>query len=591
MTDGAAPMTAWPADYAEAFARDPGGLALLPLAVWWLVVLGWVVTTDRLGQDAVTRRLNPGLWGMLLAFPFLAMAILAWWIPVFWFGLLLMLTAWWGPMLAYSRVRNRSVSAGESILTPAHARRLLSQGLGRFGIELPESGAETMSLLPAVTLAADPSAAAEEQARRQRAMAEMPGQADASRLLAEAVAVNASGVLFDLVGDRIAVREEIDGVWHPRRAWVTKRERMKRFEQCVEADPLARPQADAIRDAVIAACGIDPRVPKSRRSGRFGIKIDGKPWVGKVSTRAAGNTEQVLVRWSPQVPPFKTLADLGMKDTIAERLTGLLALEKGLVIVAVPGGSGGSTTFEVALQSADRLVRNFVAIEDAASPHREVQNVKPYRFDAKAGVTPVQALEKALREYPQVIVAPELADGQLASALVASAEAEQFVVVALQASGAVDGIDRLLQLGVDRQKLATSLLAVVSQRLLRRLCPKCREERPTPPELLAKLRASAATFPHVFTASKEGCRLCHGTGYRGRTGVFEIAGGQTVRMAIAKKVDQDTLLKAAVKDGMRKLSDASLRLVVDGTTSLEERQRVFQPAAKPAAAAVKGAKQ
>lgn len=590
MTDGASPMTAWPTDYTEAFARDPGGLAILPLAVWWIVVLGWVVTTDRLGQDAVARRFNPGLWGMLLAFPFLAMALLAWWIPVFPVGLLLMLLAWWGPMLAYSRVRNRVVSAGESILTPSHARRLLAAGLGRFGVELPDSGTEAMSLLPAVAIAADPSAPAEDQARRQRAMSEMPGQADASRLMAEAVAVNASGVLFDLAGDTIAVREEIDGVWHPRRSWITKRERMKRFEQCVEAAPLPRPQADGIRDAVIAACGIDPRVPKSRRSGRFGLKIDGKPWVGKVSTRAAGNTEQVLVRWSPQAPPFKTLADLGMKDAIAERLTGLLALEKGLVVVAVPGGSGGSTTFELALQSADRLVRNFVAIEDAASPQREIQNVKPYRFDVKAGVAPAQAIEKALREYPQVIVAPELADGQLASALVACAEAEQLVVVALQASGAIDGIDRLLQLGVDRQKLAESLLAVVSQRLVRKLCPKCREERPTPPELLAKLRASAETFPHVFAASKEGCRLCHGTGYRGRTGVFEIAGGQTVRLAIVKKVDRDTLLKAAVKDGMRKLSEAAMRLVVDGTTSLEELQRVFKPSAKPAAAAVKGAK-
>lgn len=590
MTDGGSPMTVWPTDYAEAFTRDPGGLAILPLAVWWLVVLGWVATTDRLAQDAVARRLNPGLWGMLLAFPFLAMALLAWWIPSFPVGLLLMLLAWWGPMLAYSRVRNRGVPDGEAILTPSHARRLLAAGLGRFGVELPESGAEGMSLLPSLSLAADPSAAAEEQARRQRTISEMPGQPDASRLLAEAVAANASGVLFDLAGDTIALREEIDGVWHPRRCWVMKRDRRKNIEQCVEAAPLPRSQADGIRDAVIAACGIDPRVPKSRRSGRFGLKIDGKPWVGNAMTQASASGERVLVRWSPQAPPFKTLADLGMKDAIAERLTGLLALEKGLVVVAVPGGSGGSTTFELALQSADRLMRNFVAIEDAASPQREIQNVKPYRFDARAGVAPAQALEKALREYPQVIVAPELADGQLASALVACAEAEQLVVVALQAPGAIDGIDRLLQLGVDRQKLAESLLAVVSQRLVRKLCPRCREERPTPPELLARLRASAETFPRVFAASKEGCRLCHGTGYRGRTGVFEIAGGQTVRLAIAKKVDRDTLLKAAVKDGMRRLSDAAMRLVMDGTTSLEELQRVFKPSSKPAAAAVKGAK-
>lgn len=574
--------TAWPAEMVETFVRDPGGLAILPAVIWWIVVAGWVMTTDRLSRDAVKRKEDPDFWNPLLAMPFFTAALLAWWIPWFIAGLFLMLLAWWGPMVAYATSRNRRAARNEQIITFGHARRILSGLLERVGVEIDAEAGDGTPPPPAVVLGADAGASAKDQESRSAAASGSPGFAGVSRLISDAVTANASAVLFELAGQETSVREEIDGIWHPRKIWEQKREKFKRFEQCVAAPPMPRQEADAMRETLLLLCGADPRVGRPRFSGRFMAKIDGKPWMGRLLTQSSGNTEKLLVRWDPQAAPFKTLGDLGMSEPDAARITGLLNLEKGLVIVAAPPASGGSTSFDRIVTAADRLVRNFVSIEDAASPPREIQNVKPYRFDVAAGTTPVQALALAMREYPQAIVVENLKDPDLARELVVRAEAEQLVVVGMQATDAVDAIQRILALGVERHLLAASLLGVVAERLVRKLCPKCRAEQPTPPELLVKLHTTAERLPHIYVPSKEGCRLCHGTGFRGRTGIFEVAGGPTVRLAIEKKVDVKTSQKAAVKDGMKPLADSAMRLVVDGRTSLDEVQRVFRSSAKGA---------
>lgn len=570
----------WPTELVEPFTRDPGGLALVPIAAWWIFVLGWVATTDRLSQDAVARGMPAGTWGMVLAFPFLAVALLAWWLPSLLVAIPLMLVAWLGSMFAYARVRNAGLPAGETILTVSHARRFVEDALGGVGISLPGSESASKAIIPVVSLAGDSTAAADEQARRLQAASGLPGFADAVTIISEAVNVGASAVLLELVGEQVPVRQEIDGVWHPLKAWEWQRENRKRVEHCVPAPPIPKPQAAGIRDALLAVAGVNPRAVKAKASGSFSMKLDGKPWLGRLATQRSAAGETFVVRFEPQAIPFKSLGDLGIAEELAGRITGLLALEKGLIAITSPASSGGSTTLDRALNSADRLLRNFSSVEDAALPYREVQNVKPFRFDRRSGGTPLAALQQALREYPQVLVAADLQDPELAAELVSRAEAENLVVVGFKATDAIDGIGKLLALGADRQKLAASLLGVVSQRLVRRLCPKCREERTTPPELLVRLKMMPDQLPSIYAASKEGCRLCNGTGYRGRRGVFELAAGDTVRLAIAKNADRAVLQKAALKDGMRPFSEAAMRLVAEGVTSLEELQRAFRTPGK-----------
>ncbi len=570
----------WPTELVEPFTRDPGGLALVPLAAWWILVLGWVATTDRLSRDAVARGMPAGTWGMILAFPFLAAALLAWWLPSLLVAIPVMLVAWWGPVFAYARTRNAKLPPEETILTISHARRFLGEAIGSLGISLPGSESASSVPLPLVSLAGDSAAPAEEQARRLKAASALPGFADAATIIAEAVNVGASAVLLDLVGEEVPVRQEIDGVWHPLKAWEWQREKRRRVERCMPAPPIPKAKAAGIHDALLVLVGVNPRAVRAKSSGRFSLKVDGKPWLGRLATQRSAAGETFVVRFEPQAIPFKSLGDLGIGEELAGRLTGMLALEKGLIAVTSPASSGRSTTLDRAVNAADRLLRNFISVEDAASPPREIQNVKPFRFDRRTGGTPLAALQQALREYPQVLVAADLQDQELAAELVSRAEAENLVVVGFGAADAIDGIGKLLALGADREKLAASLLGVVSQRLVRKLCPKCREKRPAPPELLVRLKKTPEEMPTVHVASKEGCRLCNGTGYRGRSGVFELAGGDTVRIGIRKKADRTVMQKAAVRDGMRPLSEAGMRLVAEGVTSLEELQRAFRSPGK-----------
>jgi type II secretory ATPase GspE/PulE/Tfp pilus assembly ATPase PilB-like protein len=264
-----------------------------------------------------------------------------------------------------------------------------------------------------------------------------------------------------------------------------------------------------------------------------------------------------------------------MPEPVARKMTEVLTLTNGLIVLSAPPGQGLTTTFTQVVQSADRLMRDFVVLEDAAAPLKEIQNVKPFRWGGKEKVPPVAALEQAMRGYPTVIVVPDLRDGPLAVEL-GKLAADVLVIVGLQATDALEVVDKLRGLGIPRDVLARVLLASTAQRLIRRVCPKCAESYTPAPELLARLKRSAEAVPTLKRGSSQGCAACSGTRYLGRTGLFELAGGPTFSKAIAAKVDRVTLQKAAARDGMQRLLDAGVALSVEGVTSLEELQRALK---------------
>ena len=278
------------------------------------------------------------------------------------------------------------------------------------------------------------------------------------------------------------------------------------------------------------------------------------------------------------LPPFapKKLEDLGMPSALANRVRELIGMEKGLFVVSSPSAAGCSTTFDTLLLSADRLLRDYVSIEEVGAPPSEVQNVKPMKYSARAGETPISALTRAMLEYPSAIVTRDLTDAALAGELMKLADDKQLVLVSVRAADAIDAIQKLLDLGIPRDLLARCLLGSLSQRLIRKLCVKCGEPVPSPPELLQRLKMTAEALPTVKRASPHGgCQVCFGRQFVGRTGIYELAAGPTVRQAIAQKVDPKVLRQAAIKDRMRPLAEEGLGAVAAGVSSLDEIQRAF----------------
>ena len=582
----------WPGTSPEWLTRDAaGGLAILTLVCWWAWIAAWAATSAWIFRDSARFKIRPEFWTACAVFPFAACSLLAWWIPWSAAGQALMALAWLLPLFLYSRVRNPKAPPAESIFTIAHLRRAWSAGLKLMGVKV-KAPAIVDNGLPWVTLVATAAETPEENQKWQEGAAAMPGFETAKKLLQEAAAARASTMIIEAAADGIRVGHAVDGVTGPSRAVKTPAKgsgKSNQAEVWADAPPLDAAIGNAGLAVLRTIAGAEAAKLSGEKDSGFTIEVDGKKRPCRLSTRATKTAKQVVI--TIEIPPFapKKLEDLGMSGAMAARVRELIALEKGLFVVSSPPATGCSTTFDMVLLSTDRLLRDFVSIEDSGSHHQEVQNIKPVRYSAAAGEAPLTALKAAMLEYPRAIVTRDLLDKELAGKLVELANDQQFVIVSLQATDALDAVQKLIDLGIPRDQLARCLLGSLSQRLIRKLCTKCGEPLPTPPELLQRLKKTAEELPEIKRASPHGgCRFCAGRQFIGRTAIYELAAGPTLRQAIAQQVDVKVLRQAAFKDGMRPLSDEGLAVVATGLTPLDEVQRVF--AAKKEAGAVAGSK-
>ncbi|MFM8803326.1 MAG: ATPase, T2SS/T4P/T4SS family, partial [Planctomycetia bacterium] len=485
---------AWPSASPEWLSRDAGGgVALLPLVCWWLLVAAWATTSDWVFRDANRFKVRPEFWTALAIFPFAAAALLAWWIPWSAVGQILMALAWILPLYLYGRERNPKAPQAESIFTRVHLRRATRAILGRLGVKLKAEEVVDNGL-PWVKLLASSAQSPEENQKWQAEAAAMPGFEQATKLLQFAVAARATTMVVEMAADGFRVGHEVEGIPGPARGMTAAAKgagKARQPEKWGEAPPLDAKTGAAAVEALKIIAGTAAATLGGERDAGFTIEVDGKKRACRLAERATKTGKQLVI--TLEVPPFapKKLEDLGMSAAVANRVRELVALEKGLFVVSSPPASGCTTTFDMVLLSTDRLVRDFVSIEDSGSPAKEVQNVKPVRYAAAAGEKPVQALKTAMLEYPRAVVTRDLADGELAGKLMELADDQQIVIVSMRAADALDAIQKLLALGIKREQLARCLLGSLSQRLIRKLCPKCGDPIATPPELLQRLGRTA----------------------------------------------------------------------------------------------------
>ncbi len=569
----------WPSASPEWLSRDAdGGVALLPLICWWAWIAAWAATSDWVFRDSNRFKVRPEFWTACAIFPFAAASLLAWWIPWSAAGQALMALAWIVPLYVYGRERNPKAPQAESIFTRVHLQRAVRATMRSLGMKVKVEDVASDGL-PWVRLLATAAETPEENQKWQEEAAALPGFAAATKLLQEAAAARATTVMIDMAADGFRVGHEVDGIPGPARGVTTPSKgvgKAKQPEKWGDAPPLDAALGNAAVAALKVIAGSAAATLSGERDAGFTIEVDGKKRPCRLAERATKTGKQVSITLDtpPLVP--KKLEDLGMPGAIANRVRELIALEKGLFVVSSPPVAGCTTTFDAVLSATDRLVRDFVSIEESGKPPKEVQNVKPFRYSAAAGEAPAAALKAAMLEYPRAVVTRDLVDKEFAVKLMDLADDQQLVLVSMRAGDALDAIQKLLDLGIDREQLARCLLGSLSQRLIRKLCVKCADPIATPPELLQRLKSTAEELPQIKRPSPHGgCPVCAGRQFVGRTAIFELAAGPTLRQAIAKGVDPKVLRQAAVKDGMRSLADEGLATVAAGTSSLDEMQRVF----------------
>ncbi|MCM8824848.1 MAG: GspE/PulE family protein [Candidatus Omnitrophica bacterium] len=309
----------------------------------------------------------------------------------------------------------------------------------------------------------------------------------------------------------------------------------------------------------------EKRVPQD---GYFKARISGRSVDLRVSTFPTIFGEMVALRVLDKANIITGLEQLGFLPEILHRWRMLLDEPYGMLLVTGPTGSGKTTTLYSSLNEIDNLHKKVITVEDPVEYH--LKNINQIQINPKAGLTFSVALRSILRQDPNVVMIGEIRDLDSASIAFRAAQTGQLVLATLHTNTAPGAVIRLLDMGVESYLLASSLIGVLSQRLVRTICPNCKEVYKPLEEEVRELSPQLIGKDIRFYRGK-GCHLCKGTGYGGRTGLHElmIMNEELRRMAM-RDPSTSSLTDVARKFGMKSLREDGIQKVLYGTTTISE---------------------
>ncbi|MGH7287938.1 MAG: type II secretion system ATPase GspE, partial [Myxococcota bacterium] len=313
--------------------------------------------------------------------------------------------------------------------------------------------------------------------------------------------------------------------------------------------------------------GLDIAEKRVPQDGRIRLKIAGKDYDVRVSSVPVAYGERLVLRLLPRTTEMLDLEGLGFGERQLVVWEKLIARPNGIVLVTGPTGSGKTTTLYGALARLNRTDQNIITIDDPVEI--QLPGVGQIEVNNKVGLTFARALRSVLRQDPNVVLVGEIRDLETAEIAIQASLTGHLVFSTLHTNDAPSAITRLVDMGVEPYLVASSLVAVLAQRLVRVLCPECREPyTPTAPEL-AELGLRSAEPVRAFRP--KGCHRCHHSGYFGRKGIFELMVlDDELRAMIVQSTDSKSIKRLAVSRGMHTLRQDGARKVLLGTTSIEE---------------------
>ncbi len=319
---------------------------------------------------------------------------------------------------------------------------------------------------------------------------------------------------------------------------------------------------------------------------RLDIAEKRRPQDGRIKTTRAGKEIELRVSTLPVAFGEKIVLRIFDPDVLMQELSGLgfypeetvvfnefISRPHGIILVTGPTGSGKTTTLYSALKSIATRELNITTIEDPIEMVLEEFNQTAVQ--AKVGIDFAGALRHILRQDPDVIMVGEIRDGETAQYAIQAALTGHLVFSTLHTNDASTSISRLVDLGVERFLISSTLIGAMAQRLVRKICPKCLSERTLSNEEAASLRLTVPPGKKIKVKEGQGCHDCRGTGYLGRCGIFEILPiDESIKHLIVEGRDAPEIKREAVKNGMRTLRQSALRKLAEGITTFEEVVRV-----------------
>ncbi len=385
---------------------------------------------------------------------------------------------------------------------------------------------------------------------------EQEGDAPIIRLinavLSEAVKEGASDIHIETFEKRLLIRFRVDGVLR------------EAVEPRRELAPLLISRIKVMAKLDIA----EKRVPQD---GRISLKIAGREIDVRVSTMPSNTAERVVLRLLEKQAGRLSLNSLGMPRLRDQQFNRLLNRPHGIILVTGPTGSGKTTTLYAGLSEINHSSRNILTVEDPIEYNLE--GVGQTQVNPKADMTFARGLRAMLRQDPDVVMVGEIRDLETAEIAVQASLTGHMVLSTLHTNTAVGAITRLRDMGVEPFLLATSLIGVLAQRLVRVLCEDCKEEQP--PTVLDREFLGELLEPESKIFSPVGCDSCNHQGYKGRTGIYELLiVDEQIRQLIHNEAAEEDVVKAMRVKSMQSIRADGRARILEGLTTVEEVLRV-----------------
>lgn len=533
-------------------------------ALMALMLLIWVPLGDWVNRDSQIFNIGFNRWNPVALFPFLIVGVALLFIPVpGWVRPLVMLVVLLASFMPYVVVHNKSVQPHESVLTGPWWRHFFASLMSKIGIKMSDERQADYEKGAAVELFAMGAAGPNEDNANLLIARQSPGYLLLKDLTVEMFNRRSDRVMLEYGPQAVAVRYEIDGVWH-------------------NGEARDRESGDVMLAVMKTLANLDVKDRKRKQEGRFGAKYEGKKHLLPITTQGVANGERViLTRVNEKAKPH-TYESLGLRESLQEKWSEMMARDSGFVVFSSMPGGGLTTMTNASLEETDRLMRDFFSIEDVNNRELEIQNIAPHTYDSKKGETPATIIPTLVRLYPNVYICRNLVDAESGTLLMNEVTDDRLVITCMPAREAAEALLRLLQMKLPQKQLATVATGVLYQRLVRKLCPDCKVGYTPPADVLKKLGIPPGKVQQLYRPPKaeeieKPCATCQGIGYVGRTGIFELLEvTDQMREIIAKQPSLDLLKKAARADGQRSLQEEGILLVAKGVTSLPELMRVLK---------------
>lgn len=381
-----------------------------------------------------------------------------------------------------------------------------------------------------------------------------------STILDYAVSSRASDVHIEPLEDRVRVRYRIDGVLY---------------------DKLSLPKS--VQDAVISRIKIlsEMKIDEHRtpQDGRFNFRVGAAEVDLRVSALPTVHGEKIVMRLLRKSGGIPTLPELGLTGTSLKNLEGGILRPHGIIIVCGPTGSGKTTTLYALLSRLNTTRVNIMSLEDPVE--YKIPGINQVQINPGVGLTFASGLRSFLRQDPNIILVGEIRDKETADLALQAALTGHLVFSTLHTSDAAGVLPRLLDLGAQNFLLASTMNAVVGQRIVRKICDNCKVSYPAPPPIITEIKeVLGKLYPQSFEKNPvlykgKGCVECGNTGYIGRVGIFEVMSiTEKIAQLILARPDSASIQKEAVAEGMITMMQDGMFKVIAGITTIEEVLRV-----------------